>query len=230
MQALSNAICTAQDDSSIQSLILQSSNPKIFSAGLDLMEMHNPSLDRLVQFWSSFQQLYLDLYGSRLACIAAMEGHSPAAGCMLALSCDYRIMIYSTDHKRPPTIGLNESLLGIVAPPWLAQQMMDVTGRRCAEVSLQLGLLYTPNDALKIGLVDQLALKVREDALHAAKQWSRIPPQARVASKLLFRQERMERLLSRRQEDTDHFVGFITTEKVQNDISAYLEALQAKKK
>jgi 3,2-trans-enoyl-CoA isomerase len=239
MQALSNAICTAQDDASIQSLILQSSNPKIFSAGLDLMELHNPSLERLVEFWSSFQQLYLDLYGSRLACIAAMEGHSPAAGCMLALSCDYRILIDSSatpnnDKKKqpapPPTIGLNESQLGIVAPPWLAQQMMDVTGRRCAELSLQLGLLYTPHDALTIGLVDQLSLHVREDSVTVAKQWSRIPPQARVASKLLFRKERMERLLARRQEDIDHFVGFVTTKKVQTNLSAYLEKLQAKKK
>lgn len=79
------------------------------------MEMHKPDPLRLRDFWTSFQELYLTLYGSKLACIAAIEGHAPAAGCMLALSCDYRIMSQTIGHGTP-TIGLNESKLGIVAP------------------------------------------------------------------------------------------------------------------
>jgi len=109
-QALSNAIQTVESDKKLQVLLLKSSNPSIFSAGLDLLEMHQAptKLPRLRDFWTSFQQLYLDLYGSRLACIAVIEGHAPAAGCMLALSCDYRIM----KHTPKSTIGLNETKLG----------------------------------------------------------------------------------------------------------------------
>jgi 3,2-trans-enoyl-CoA isomerase len=97
-------------------MILTSSLPSIFSAGLDLTELYKPDPSRLPKFWESFQQLYIDLYGSRLAIIAAMNGHAPAAGCMLALSSDYRIMSKGK-------IGLNESKLGICAPPWLGQQV-----------------------------------------------------------------------------------------------------------
>jgi enoyl-CoA hydratase/carnithine racemase len=43
-----------------------------------------------------------------LASIAAIEGHAPAAGCMLALSCDYRIMS-ETEDKHAPTIALLSS-------------------------------------------------------------------------------------------------------------------------
>jgi len=58
------------------------------------------------------QQLYIDLYSSRLATVAAVQGHAPAAGCFLAMACDYRIMS-AGDGKKVPTIGLNETRLGI---------------------------------------------------------------------------------------------------------------------
>lgn len=161
--------------------------------------------------------------------MAAVEGHAPAAGCMLALSCDYRIMTTS-----PPTvsIGLNESQLGIVAPPWLAQQFVDTTNRRTAEMALQLGLLYTPPDAYQIGLVHEILPpeQVRDRALAVAEQWGRIPPAARVAAKMLFRKERMQRLVTNRQADIDHFVNFVTQAHVQANLSAYLEMLAKKKK
>jgi len=42
-----------------------------------------------------------------------MKGHSPAGGCLFAMSCDYRVMV-----GPKYTIGLNETKLGIVAPKW----------------------------------------------------------------------------------------------------------------
>ena len=39
----------------INGIIVTSSLPNIFSAGLDLMELYNPREDRLRQFWSSLQ-------------------------------------------------------------------------------------------------------------------------------------------------------------------------------
>lgn len=117
--------------------------------------MHNPQEDRIVHFWTAFQQLYLDLYGSSLAICAAIEGHAPAAGCMLALSCDYRVMSATTD-KMGPTIGLNETKLGIVAPTWLGFQFIDTVGPREAELGLSLGHLYSPEEALERGLVDKV--------------------------------------------------------------------------
>lgn len=48
--------------------------PKVFSAGLDLIkEVHNPDPKRLAVFWRGFQEMWLQLYGSRLATIAVIN-------------------------------------------------------------------------------------------------------------------------------------------------------------
>jgi Delta3-Delta2-enoyl-CoA isomerase len=223
-----------ESNEKIQGMILQSDRPQTFSAGLDIMEMHQPKIDRLRLFWSSFQELYHTLYGSRLACIAAIEGHAPAAGCMLALSCDYRIMA-ATDitSKFQPKIGLNETKLGIVAPPWLAQQMIDCVGVRNAELALSLGTLYSPEEALQINLVDAVVplSDVYSVARREAQKWGMtIPPQARVASKLLIRQPHIDKLRATAEQDIDHFVQFITNPKVQQNITGYLDMLAKKRK
>jgi Delta3-Delta2-enoyl-CoA isomerase len=232
MQAISDAIQTAESDKKIQSLILTSSLTNgIFSAGLELTELYQPDLARLPKFWESFQQLYLDLYGSRLSTLASMGGPAPAAGCMLALSCDYRIM---TDNPKV-TIGLNESQLGIVAPPWLAQQYIDVIGNRNAELALLLGTLFSPQQALNIGLVDELVsaadgASVEEAAQRKAAEFVRIPPKARVAAKELTRGTQIAKLKNDRDEDTDFFCSFVTADSVQRTLGAYLEMLAKRKK
>lgn len=43
-----------------------------------------------------------------------LQGSSPAGGCLMSMTCDYRIM---ADNPRY-SIGLNETQLGIVAPFW----------------------------------------------------------------------------------------------------------------
>jgi 3,2-trans-enoyl-CoA isomerase len=97
-------------------------------------------------------------------------------------SCDYRIMSGGS-------IGLNESKLGIVAPPWLAKQYIDTIGHRRAELALSLGTLYNHKEALAVGLVDDVQRANIVD--HAKKQtaeWVRILPPARIAVKQLTRQ------------------------------------------
>ena len=235
-QAISTAVRQVEADSTMQALVLQSARSSVFSAGLDLMEMHDPNEQRLRDFWSSFQQVYLDLYGSRLACVAAMEGSAPAAGCMLALSCDYRVFASGPQSdpspSRPPTIGLNESRLGIVAPPFLARQFIDTIGKRQAELGLSLGTLYTPEEALKIGLVDRVVPmeRVRDTAREVAVQFTRIPATARVASKQLTRGPALQDLEENREKDVNDFVRFITSESAQRGLSAYLEMMAARKK
>lgn len=127
---------------------------------------------QLAKFWASLQDLFLRLYTTRLASVAAIEGHSPAGGCLLALCCDYRIM---TAGK--PMIGLNETQLGIVAPTWFRDAFVNTIGHREAEKMLGLGLQVDATKAKAIGLVDEaVALEeVFPRSQAAIEKWLAIP-------------------------------------------------------
>jgi 3,2-trans-enoyl-CoA isomerase len=150
---------------------------------------------------------------------------------MLTLACDYRIMS-ATEGKHRPTTGLNESQFGIVAPPWLAEMMALTVGQREAEKALALGTLFSPDEALRIKLVDEVIpqqeVLIRSEQV--AIQWAKVPPHARVASKMLMRQKQVQHLLKTRQDDIDSFVGFVTSDRIQGPLGMYLESLKQKSK
>lgn len=203
--------------------MILTSSTKVFCAGLDLTEMFEPEEQRLRNFWTAFQQVYLDLYGSRLATIAGISGPAPAAGCMLAMACDYRV----SDQKG--IIGLNEAKFGIVAPPWMGDLMLKTVGHREAEKALMLGTLYPAEDALKIGLVDEVVEEnVAGICEERALTWTKIPPHSRVASKMLLRKEQLDKVEATRSDDLDLFVGICSSEKVQKNLGLYLESLKKK--
>lgn len=234
--SISTAIKSIEKNPKVQSMIVKSSNPSILSAGLDLNELYKPDTQRLPLFWSSFQQVFLDLYGSRLATMIAIEGHAPAAGCMIAMAGDYRIMAKSSIDGNNNgkmicgTIGLNEAKFGIVAPPFLGELMLRTIGIRRGEEALSLGTLFSPEDALDVGLVDRIVDKdlVLDECYKEGLKWAKIPPQARVASKMLVRKEHLDRLISTREDDINHFCNFIQNDMVQAGLGAYLKSLKKK--
>lgn len=95
-----------EQNKDINGVILTSNLPTTYSAGLDIMEMYQCKRERCSRFWHTFQEFFIRLYGSNKCYIAAVNGHAPAGGCMIALCCDYRIMANGSF-----IIGLNESLL-----------------------------------------------------------------------------------------------------------------------
>ena len=111
IQELTSVI--ASTASSAKGLVLTSSLPTVFCAGLEITEMYQPEQAKLEVFWGSLQDLWIELYSCKIPTAAAVTGHSPAGGCLLAMCCDYRAMVGPKF-----TIGLNETQLGIVAPFW----------------------------------------------------------------------------------------------------------------
>lgn len=214
-------------DKSCRGLIITSGQPKVFSAGLDILEMYGKSPERCGEFWRAVQEMWLKVYGSNLVTIAAINGSSPAGGCLLSLTCDYRIMV---DNPRF-SIGLNETMLGIVAPFWFKDTMVNTVGHRHTEMGLELGLLYKPAEALKIGLVDQLVPEdqVLSSAVQTMTKWLAIPEHARQLSKSMLRKPTIDKLTSNREADIQNFVKFITKDSVQKSLRTYLEMLKKRK-
>lgn len=144
----------------------------------------------------------------------------------MALSCEYRVMCPKF------TIGLNETRLGIVAPAWFAASMRNVISVRETEKALTLGAMYTTDDAVKIGLIDEVATD-KEDAIKRCEQFilqfAKVSPEARAYTKLDLRGKDIENLKNNREADLQHFLSFVNNPKVQKGLELYLESLKAKK-
>ena len=85
--------------------IVLSGGPNVFSAGLDVPHLLSLGDDRhaLTLAWEVFFDAAMVLATCPVPVVAAISGHAPAGGCVLALCCDYRVMA-----SGPFRIGLNE--------------------------------------------------------------------------------------------------------------------------
>eukprot|EP00123_Amoebidium_parasiticum_P001501 comp12607_c0_seq1/m.7643 comp12607_c0_seq1/g.7643 ORF comp12607_c0_seq1/g.7643 comp12607_c0_seq1/m.7643 type:complete len:288 (-) comp12607_c0_seq1:549-1412(-) len=220
-----DALNEVEADKSVRAVVVGSKQGSVFSAGLDLLEMYQPDPARIRSFWTAVQEQWLRFYGSNLPLIAAINGHAPAGGCMLALTCDYRIMA-----EGKYAIGLNETQLGIVAPGFFIDTMVNTVGHRHSERLLQLGQMVPSSQALSIGLVDEVVPQsdVMHRAVDTAKQWAKIDANARSITKRLLRQPTLDRLRANREKDLNTFVAAVTDEKVQKGLGRYLESLKKK--
>lgn len=54
-------------------LVSLQGQPKVFSAGLDILEMYGKSPERCGEFWKAVQEMWLKLYSSNMVTIAAIN-------------------------------------------------------------------------------------------------------------------------------------------------------------
>ena len=128
-----------------------------FSAGLNLLELYEFDRTTLTAFVDRLGETMLAWFSLPRPTIAAVNGHAIAGGCVLALSCDLRI-VSDADIQ----LGLNEVQVGIPFPSVpLEITRHALSPDRVREVMLT-GALYTPTEALSRGLVDEV---VEPDAL-----------------------------------------------------------------
>lgn len=166
--------------SGARALIL-TGRPGMFSGGLDvpaLIDCKRPEIER---FWQQFFRLSGRLAASPVPVIAALSGHAPAGGAVLALQCDYRIGI-NGNFK----IGLNEVQVGLPVPGTILLALEEVIGLRHARRIATRGTLLPMTEALAIGLVDEL---VEPDvliptALTRARELLALPPVAMNTTRL----------------------------------------------
>jgi enoyl-CoA hydratase/carnithine racemase len=159
-------------------LLLRGANGA-FSAGLDLKEVVSLDPTGMDAFLRRLEALMATLFHYPGPTVACLDGHAIAGGCILALCCD-RIVCAPQPKLR---IGLNEGALGLRFPPTVFSIVRHrVAPRYLDEVVLGAGL-YSPEDALRVGLVDELAA----DPLATSQAWlerlASHPPAAYAAIK-----------------------------------------------
>jgi Delta3-Delta2-enoyl-CoA isomerase len=165
--------------------VVLSGSPGRFSGGLDLPELLQLPEPALRKMWQEFFGLMRDLAASPVPTVAALTGHSPAGGTVLAVFTDYRIMAEGA-YK----LGLNEVSVGLPVPEVLVRSLAYLVGTRQAERLAVGGLLLDPGEALKVGLVDAVA--PADEVVPRAIAWAADlltrPPQAMASTRKLARQ------------------------------------------
>jgi enoyl-CoA hydratase/carnithine racemase len=142
-----------------------SGTPGRFSGGLDvpaLLRLERPGIREL---WVQLFGLLREIATSEIPVAAALTGHSPAGGTVLAIFTDYRVLA-----DGPYRLGLNEVEVGLAVPSALLRALAYVVGARQAERLAVGGLLVGPAEALRCGLVDEVV--AGDQVVARAVEWA----------------------------------------------------------
>lgn len=140
-----------EHDPVIRALVVTSTHKSIFCPGVDLPSLMNRSRAEMREFFEALTSLVRRKFAYPKPEVYALNGHTIAGGCMMALAGDYRLMTKGRFY-----IGLMEIDLGLAAPIGVVAMIAHVLGARVSERLLFSGEKYTPEKALELGLVDEV--------------------------------------------------------------------------
>lgn len=171
--------------------LILSGSPGRFSGGLDIPLLLGLHRQAIAQVWREFYSLLGAIGSSAIPIVAAITGHAPAGGTVLALFCDWRVMAEG-EYK----IGLNEVPVGIPLPPLIMQGLRRVVGSRQAERLAVSGELLSPQQALRVGLVDELVPveTVVDHSLQWCQRMLALPEKAMTSTRLQARADLVDLL------------------------------------
>lgn len=160
--------------------VVISGRPGMFTGGLDVPELLTLDRQKMLGCWALFFGAQARLAAAPIPVAAAITGHSPAGGAVLALYCDYRVMAEG-NYK----IGLNEVQVGLTPGPVICAVLRRVVGARHADRLASGGLLLSPGEALAVGLVDRVVPEA--EVVPVAVAWAQamiaLPPKAVAATR-----------------------------------------------
>ena len=150
VSSLSQALDSFKSDDNINGVVLQGRDG-IFSAGLDITHLFPKDREYIHSFWKDFSTLLVNMFSFPKPLYSSIGGHCPAGGTVMVIMSDYRIM-----SKGNYVIGLNEVDVGLTVPYGIGMVFQYVVGMRNAEELLLKAKLISPDEALRVGLVDEL--------------------------------------------------------------------------
>jgi enoyl-CoA hydratase/carnithine racemase len=131
-------------------VIITAAGEKAFCAGADLKERASLPPDKVKEYIFTIRNLFTSIEQLNKAVIAAVNGVALGGGTELALACDIRIA--STN----ATMGLTETRLAIIPGAGGTQRLPRLVGRGKAKELIFTGQRIGAEEALRIGLVNQI--------------------------------------------------------------------------
>lgn len=161
LEALRDAVAEVAADRSIRCAILTGEG-RAFAAGADIKEMAEKSAQEGLAFGRLGHGIGLAINAAPQPWIAAINGHALGGGCEVALACDFRVV------AKKARLGQPEILLGIIPGAGGTQRLARLVGPARAKDLIFSGRFITADEALAIGLVDEVVDSEEPDAVYQA--------------------------------------------------------------
>lgn len=161
-----------------------------FSAGADLLRLLGEGSDYVERARPHAGRAFERMFLISLPMVAAINGHAIAGGCVLALACDHRITV-AGEHR----LGLAELKAGVPFPVWALEIVRFAVPPPHLQRLIYSGRLATPEEALTIGLVDEIVPpdSLMERSVDMARRLASIPAATFALTKRTLREPFAER-------------------------------------
>ena len=147
---LEAAFSALADDQAIRVILLAGSGGRAFAAGADIGELAATTAEDGRAFSLRGQQIFRRIETLGKPVIACIQGFALGGGCELAMACTLRL---AADDAR---LGQPEVKLGVIPGYGGTQRLPRLVGRGAALKLLLTGEIINAQEALRIGLVDEV--------------------------------------------------------------------------
>jgi len=201
-------------DPDTRSIIL-TGNGSFFSFGFDIPEFLGYSRESFAKFLQRFTGLYSYLFTYPKPVVAALNGHTIAGGCMLALACDYRIMV-----SGKARISLNEISFGSSVFAGSVEMLKFLVGGKNAQAILYDGAMYSAETAAQLGMIDEVSSNENlvKDAREVAQRLAGKEAAAFRSIKTLLRAPVVENMARNEEQSVQEFVSIWYSESTRQNL------------
>jgi len=211
---LRNTLLALENDPPTRAIILSGSG-KFFSFGFDIPEFFSFSKDDFRNFLRQFTGLYYYMFLYPKPIVAALNGHAIAGGCMLALSCDERLMV-----SGKAKISLNEIGFGSSVFAGSAEMLKYCVGGENASKILYSGALFNAGEAKALGLVGEVVPEKNLDAMatEIASNLGNKSNRAFASIKSLLRKSIAEKMKEKEEDSISEFIDIWYSESTRRNL------------
>ncbi len=206
--------------------VVVTGNGKIFSAGVDLLQMIEGGKEYIDEFLPLLSEALAKLFAFARPVVAAVDGHAIAGGCIFVCAADLRLMAEGSAR-----IGVPEIHVGVPFPTVALEIMRFATAGRNLPQILYSGDTYAPAAALRLGLVDEIVddAELLPKALDHARRLAALPHETFTKTKRQLRALATERIERRRAVDDPGIAEMWKAPTTLAAVQAYVERVLLKK-
>lgn len=218
-RCLDTALDKVSGDASIRAVIIRSAMKDAFISGANVNIFRNLSISDVKEFVYYSQGVFEKMENFDIPIIAAIEGVCLGGGCEFALSCDIRVAGVDA------TFGQPEVLYGLIPGGGGIQRLLRHTNRNAALKMLLTGFSYKTEEALRIGVIDEVtdSGKAYERAKAIAGRIAVNSPSAVKAIKNRVNVGASDMTNNAFAEDAMTFIDILETDEAKEGLTAMIE-------